>query len=501
MSENFQRKSAKIFAFIFIGIIVLSFVFSGLFNKAPTEQDTLATVGDVPIKWREYSSELNRQTEFYKQIFKATHLTTQQMEQFKIKDKVIGSLVNQKLVVILGKEMGVHPSSMEIVDRIKDSPYFKVENQFSVNLYKSLLQRNGFSPTEYEKLVAEEISGATMSQLLTERPVSKKFLATTQGIKQKKILVDSVVIDNEKLQKYLPITDAEVAQFLKEPHNEKKLQSYFESQRMELDRPLEIKARHILVKDLQAATVIKKTLTKENFAKTASTSTLDPQGKANGGELGWFSQGRMVPEFEAVAFTLKPGEISHPVKSPFGFHLIYVEDRREAVIAKFEDYKQKLAKELIQKSKPEEMKKLAQTLSAEIEQAFQAHQVENVKKIAQKYSLSMLEKTPVTLMDSAIGGYIIDYDKLQSLLDSKNSKTVFAFQESLKTVIVHKAGEAPAAPVATAKADGAEAAGKGAAKDFEEDAFGPRVMADQLFQDIKKHLEEKNKVVIHRQFL
>lgn len=85
-------------------------------------------------------------------------------------------------------------------------------------------------------------------------------------------------------------------------------------------------ARHILVSDKETADKLYEQLTKENanFAALAEANSIDTSTKSSGGDLGWFSRGTMVTEFDNVAFTLKVGEISQPVQTKFGYHIIQV---------------------------------------------------------------------------------------------------------------------------------------------------------------------------------
>lgn len=98
----------------------------------------------------------------------------------------------------------------------------------------------------------------------------------------------------------------------------------------------EAHARHILVEDEAQAKAVAARLKKgEDFAKVANELSKDPGSGKDGGDLGWFTKDRMVPEFAEAAFKLKKGEVSEPVKSQFGWHVIKLEDKRSKPLPDF----------------------------------------------------------------------------------------------------------------------------------------------------------------------
>jgi len=132
----------------------------------------------------------------------------------------------------------------------------------------------------------------------------------------------------------------------------------------------EVHARHILFRapagdekaSKEAEDKIKAVIARlkkgEDFAKVASEVTEDPSGKANGGDLGYFSKDQMVPEFSEAAFKLENGQISDPVKTQFGWHVIKVEDKRVKAPPKFEDVKTQIENFVVRKAQAELVTKL-----------------------------------------------------------------------------------------------------------------------------------------------
>lgn len=109
----------------------------------------------------------------------------------------------------------------------------------------------------------------------------------------------------------------------------------------------EVKASHILVETEDQAKAAKKKLSKgAKFADVAKEYSKDEGSKASGGSIGYFTAGQLVPEFEAKAFSMKVGEISGPIKTQFGWHIIKVEDKRPAKVPSKEEAKANLVNKL-----------------------------------------------------------------------------------------------------------------------------------------------------------
>lgn len=120
--------------------------------------------------------------------------------------------------------------------------------------------------------------------------------------------------------------------------SEEKARQYFADNSGLFDQPEEIEARHILVEtEEEAAEVIAKLNEGEDFAELAGEYSTDQSNKDEGGYLGFFGRGEMVEEFETAAFNLAVGEISEPVLTDFGYHIIEILDRREEEKAVYEE--------------------------------------------------------------------------------------------------------------------------------------------------------------------
>ncbi len=176
-------------------------------------------------------------------------------------------------------------------------------------------------PSEAEFLTALQTNGLTPDTL-------------RQQI-EAKLVLDRLAVQG------ITVTDEEVAK-------------YFQEHQAELGQPEEVRARHILVDtEEEAKKLVEELNAGGDFAKLAAERSKDPGSQGNGGDLGFFRRGELVPEFEQVAFALKPGEVSAPVKTQFGWHVIKVEEHKAAVPATLEGKREEIRATLLkQRTKP-----------------------------------------------------------------------------------------------------------------------------------------------------
>lgn len=129
--------------------------------------------------------------------------------------------------------------------------------------------------------------------------------------------------------------------------SEPELKDYYDKHKEEFTPTTQIKASHILVKtSAEAEKVLERLKKGEKFGDIAKAVSQDPGSAKNGGDLGYFSRGQMVPEFEKAAANLKVGEISIPVQTQFGFHIIKVTDKKKGAVIEYEKIKEMISQRL-----------------------------------------------------------------------------------------------------------------------------------------------------------
>lgn len=212
----------------------------------------------------------------------------------------VDELIQEELIRQAAEEQGVAVSSEEVDRRIEE--YFGYE---------------GEQPTPVPSPPTEAITGtAEMTPTVAPTPMtSERF--------------DELYSEYlTGLQETIGMSEAEYREMVKAELLREKMEAPITEQVPTTE--LQIRARHILLDSRAEAEVVLKNLEEgEDFATLAEELSKDPGSAELGGDLGWFARGQMVPEFEEVAFSLEPGEFSGVVETPFGVHIILVEERDE----------------------------------------------------------------------------------------------------------------------------------------------------------------------------
>lgn len=174
-----------------------------------------------------------------------------------------------------------------------------------------------------------------MQELLVKSYISQKLIekeAAKQGIKDKADF-------KEKLKNKLQLVESQLLQqelissYLKTAVTDKMVDDEYNKLANSMKGQKEVKASHILVNTEEEAKEIKKKLNKgAKFETLAKEFSKDEGSKANAGELGYVMKGQLVPEFESKAFSMKMGEVSDPVKTQFGWHIIKIIDSRDVKV-------------------------------------------------------------------------------------------------------------------------------------------------------------------------
>jgi peptidyl-prolyl cis-trans isomerase D len=483
MDSSLQKKTSSIIVTILIGLIIISFMFTG-YESISGSPDSVGKVGPYKIKIEEYQRAFNQQMQFYQQVFKDQKMSTQQMDN--IKQTTYSSLVNSKLSLILADKIGLIPGTIEIKDFIREQEYFKTEGQFDKSKYFAILANVGITPKQYEEDMAQAIKQQSLQTIFSNYPLSKKYLEDLKALQTQSKTVNILNLDPSQLEKYIEVNDEEIKTYLADVNNVKKVESVFESKKNILNMPEQVRANHILLKadetneaEVKAkAEALMKQLNTNNFKELADKNTEDPSGKGQGGSLGWFGRGRMVPEFENAAFAAKVGSIVGPVKTEFGFHLIQVLEKKEAKEAQFDGYKLSLAKELIQKSKRTEITALETKIMTEAKDYLQNGNSKSLGTLAARYNLKFDQDQTINPIDNFthLG---LNAEQVSQVFFTE-SKPVYEYKDGAKTILVGLSLQAVKAPAPIADAD------------FEKEQSS--TFARELNQKVLEHLKEETSI-------
>lgn len=213
---------------------------------------------------------------------------------------------------------------------------------------------NGKSLTDADLKRAESEIGADLGSI----PESQRRRALVEFLIENQIFADAAEDQklgsgagfDDRMQYYRrrALRDAYFDKNVKDQVSEAAAKTFYDDQVKGLKPDEEVQARHILVdSEDKAKEIAEKVRGGADFVALAKENSKDPGSKDDGGMLGYFSRGQMVPQFEDAAFALKKGDVSQPVKSQFGWHVIKLEDRRQKKLPTFDEVKDRIMSSMI----------------------------------------------------------------------------------------------------------------------------------------------------------
>lgn len=372
-----KKQKTTIIKFVFWAIIAtfvgtIFLVWGRGSSRQSADPNQAVSVNGDSISFGQYQTVYRNLYQLYQNIYRE-RFTPELQKQLHLAQQALDQLVDQALLLQEADHEGIRVSKDELVKSIAEIPAFQENGTFSKQRYLQVLN--------YQRLTPDDFEGMQRSQLLSEKmraklqegiTVSDQEVADDYRRQNEKVdlafvrlapalFENRIKIDDKDLQSYfdehqedfrIPETVAlRYIQFLPSRYTkdvvfeEGDLEKYYRRHLDQFEIPEQVKAAHILIKvgpkasaEQRAARrklaekVLAEARAGKDFADLARKYSDDPGSAAKGGELGYFQRGTMVKPFEQAAFSLKPGEISGIVETPFGFHIIKSEGYTEAGI-------------------------------------------------------------------------------------------------------------------------------------------------------------------------
>ncbi len=358
---------------IAFGLIIIVFVFWGVGSFRPSDSAVIMKINGTAITAQDFMRRYALQVE---QVQAGNpNLTREDLESMapNLKNQILQLMMMETLLAQEGERIGVSVTPYELRQRISSfAAFHNDQGAFDPAVYERVLKAQNMTPGSFEESVRRELL-VQKFQLITSAPAyttpqQARNLFFFQG--QQRVL-DALVFKSADYMDQAKPTGEEVEAYYKthqasyqippqadvsyvtisgetlaasETTEQPEVEAYYEKNKSAYSRPERVHARHILILAAQDADKATDDAAKakideiaaqikggKDFAETAKAFSQDGSAQ-DGGDLGWFERGRMVPEFEQAAFALKPGEVSDPVRSPFGWHLIKLEEKAAADI-------------------------------------------------------------------------------------------------------------------------------------------------------------------------
>ena len=349
MSSGFDAR--RFFSYLFIFAIALVFILQfGPGSRgcnaplAPSVKDAAARVNGQEISLADFRRAYALRLDALRQRSGGGDLPEALARQFGIPGRVLDELITAELLQQAAEAHGITVSDGDLLDYLRKDPSFQKDGQFDPETYTQVLQTYlRKTPPDYEAGLRRRLAAGRLLAMVSdtaevsEDEVRARFQREGDTVSLSVVRFDPAAYAG----KIKPPTAVEVSAWEKTHGPE--IAAYYQANKRTYSKGEQVRVRHILVRmdrnpsdaDKAAANDRALALRKEiqggkDFAQVARESSDDPGSKAQGGELGWNERSTFVPAFAQAAFNLKVGELSEPVLTPFGWHLIQVEEKKPA---------------------------------------------------------------------------------------------------------------------------------------------------------------------------
>ncbi len=380
-----QAQSTLIQAIVLI--IVIVFVFWGVGSHMSGRRNAVAVVNGTEISYQDYMRSYEQAVDGLRQQF-GGKLPPGFVEQLGIKDQVLYRLIQTELLRQGGAKAGITVSGLPVQKQISQMKIFQENGTFNLQRYKDILAQNKMTPSSFEKGLQSDLGTDRVRELVSSFALipdnaAQRWLAyENEEIKLAYVKLDAaafadkVQADDKELaawfeqnkSKYLFEPKVRLKYLLFQQSEDEKqvelsgeeLKAKYEEGKDRWQQREQRHARHILFRveqgTAEAERAAKKKKAEEvlalaqakgaDFAALAKQHSDDTTNKDQGGDLGFFAAGRMVPAFDAAVFSMQPGEVQGPVETEFGFHLVKLEAIRPETVRGFDEVKDSIAAEL-----------------------------------------------------------------------------------------------------------------------------------------------------------
>lgn len=412
MRSSFQHlKWILIFiVFLFVLFIFVDWGAGGAGQAGAEDRGYIARVNGDTIAVSAYERALYFAEKNYEQMYNQ-QLTPELLEALGLQQQVVTSLIDQQLMLQEAKKLDLEATPEEVRKRILEIPVLNPDGKFvGQDLYERYVRSIGFgSASDFETELMREVTLSKLESAMQNSIVIPPKLAEAEYRRRSEnAKIQYFVYPVERAMATTTVTAAEVQQFYqanigKYAHAEQSRIKYlladvarirsqmkideatvraaYESSKEKYKSGESVHAQHILIKaagstpaDDEAARkkaedIVRQLRSGGDFAALATANSADPGSAARGGDLGFFEKGQMVPPFEQAAFALTVGQISDPVKTDYGYHIIKVVDKRPGGYKSFEEVRSQLESQLLDERAKDQARELVLQVKARLDQS------------------------------------------------------------------------------------------------------------------------------------